>query len=136
MGSSIEIPKNLQMHPELVEKVQEIVERKRSRRRKGLMNAAEQAMVLGFAVLHASWWRMHWRGKLPLESRYPHWKILHTDNFGGDYPAEQWVEGLPFLTEQAAHAIAKAINDTQPEDARRFYRAELSNYALKPGFEP
>ena len=63
-------------------------------------------------------------------------RIIHTDNFGGDYPNEKFVEELPLLTLEHAERIAKAINDGLPDDYPRFYKAVPDDYQLAPAFEP
>ena len=65
-------------------------------------------------------------------------RIIHTDNFGGDYPNEKFVEGLPKMTEEHAQAVADAINNGFPKDYTypRFYRVVPNDYKLQPGFEP
>ena len=64
------------------------------------------------------------------------WKIIHTDNFGGDYPNEKFVTELPTMNKEAAQRIAAAINLEIPADGSRFYKAVPMNYRLQPGFEP
>lgn len=63
-------------------------------------------------------------------------KIIHTDNFNGDYPDEKFVTELPWLTEAQAKEICKAINATQRPDAPRYYQVVADDYKLQPGFEP
>jgi hypothetical protein len=63
-------------------------------------------------------------------------RIIHTDNFAGDYPDEKFVEGLPRLTAEKAKVICDAINSTQPDNAPRFYVVVEDDYKLLPGFEP
>lgn len=63
-------------------------------------------------------------------------RIIHTDNFGGDYPDEKFVEGLPRLQIEAMKRIAKAINNELPESHSRYYMAVEDDYQLLPGFEP
>lgn len=62
-------------------------------------------------------------------------KIIDTDNFGGDYPSESFLN-LPPLTQEHAESIAKAINSGFPEDCPRYWRAVPNDYKLQPGFEP
>ena len=66
------------------------------------------------------------------------WRIVDTDNFGGDYPNERFVaEG--FLQEKDAHVFADAANKLMGEDASRHLMVvphfEIV-YTLAPGFEP
>ncbi len=66
-------------------------------------------------------------------------KLIHTDNFGGDYPDEQFVVGLPNMSEDRLRQVAKLINDLMNPEGHthdRFYRVVLDDYVLRPGFEP
>lgn len=63
-------------------------------------------------------------------------KIIHTDNFGGDYPDEKFVTELPCLRKDALQRICDAINKETGEHASRFYRVVEDDYQLQPGFEP
>ena len=64
-------------------------------------------------------------------------KIIHTDNFGGDYPNEEFVTGLPYFSQkEKLQKIADAINGELGEYAHRFYRVVEDDYKLSPGFEP
>lgn len=63
-------------------------------------------------------------------------KIINTDNFGGDYPNEKFVENLPVMNDEQARVIADAINSTQHEHASRYFRVVPDDYKLQPGFEP
>jgi hypothetical protein len=64
-------------------------------------------------------------------------KIVNTDNFGGDYPDEHFVN-LPPMTREAAQEIADTINRHHCNGgyATRYYKVVPSDYALQPGFEP
>lgn len=62
-------------------------------------------------------------------------RIVETDNFGGDYPDERFVN-LPYLTEEAAQRIADAINAAFPVNSSRWWKVVPNNYQLLPGFEP
>lgn len=64
--------------------------------------------------------------------------IVNTDNFGGDYPDEKFVENLPVINTRAgAQAIADAINNTAGGvHATRFFKVVDEGYKLQPGFEP
>lgn len=63
-------------------------------------------------------------------------KIIHTDNFGGDYPNEKFVIGLPHLDEKRAKKIADAINSCTSENADRYWKVVPDDYKLQPGFTP
>ena len=69
--------------------------------------------------------------------RTARWKIVETDNFGGDYPDEQFVNVAP-TTQAKAQMIADAINAVfcAHENAHRFWRVVPQGYKLQPGFEP
>ncbi len=63
-------------------------------------------------------------------------KIVNTDNFGGDYPDEKFVTGLPRLSPEAAKVICDAINSTLHENHDRYFKVVADDYELQPGFEP
>lgn len=62
-------------------------------------------------------------------------KIMHTDNFGGDYPDEKFVEGLGNMNPSQAAEICDAINRARTDDSR-YYRVVPHDYVLVPGFKP
>lgn len=64
-------------------------------------------------------------------------RIVETDNFGGDYPDESFVN-LPPMPKESAERIARAINDElcNHDYARRFWKVVEDGYKLQPGFEP
>ncbi len=64
-------------------------------------------------------------------------RIVETDNFGGDYPNESFLN-IPPVSEQAAREIANAINNNlcHYDNAPRFWRVVPADYALQPGFGP
>ena len=66
-------------------------------------------------------------------NRSPIYRIVNTDNFGGDYPNESFVEG-EYATEQEAQTVANTMNvyDYNP----RYYMVVELPYKLQPGFEP
>lgn len=66
------------------------------------------------------------------------YRIINTDNFGGDYPNEKFVENLPYLNnKQDADIIVNAINSVvRNPNASRFWRVVKMPYTLQPGFEP
>lgn len=68
----------------------------------------------------------------------PLFKIVETDNFGGDYPDEKFLN-LPAMHKQFAERIAAEINQafcgvisTHP----RYWKVVPTDYQLQPGFEP
>lgn len=65
------------------------------------------------------------------------YKIVETDNFGGDYPDEKFLN-IPPTTKEAAQNIANAINkELNPVGAGdRFWVVRPEDYKLQPGFEP
>ncbi len=64
-------------------------------------------------------------------------KIVETDNYGGTYPDEKFLN-LPWLNEYRAKKIADAINDvlSNHDGAERFWKVVPDDYKLQPGFEP
>lgn len=62
-------------------------------------------------------------------------KIVETDNWGGDYPDEKFLD-LPDLNEESAKSICNAINDCFNEYFPRFWKVVSNDYVLRPGFEP
>lgn len=60
-------------------------------------------------------------------------RIVETDNFGGDYPDEKFLN-LPPMAEDKAEYIAFAINSTLR--STRFWKVVPDDYVLVPGFEP
>jgi hypothetical protein len=63
-------------------------------------------------------------------------RIIHTDNFGGDYPDEKFVTELPRLNAVRMARICHAINNELPDNAPRYYKVVDDDYVLQPGFEP
>ncbi len=64
-------------------------------------------------------------------------KIIHTDNFGGDYPDEKFVTGIPPMHCDRMQRVADAINaECGGEMSPRYYRVVEDDYVLQPGFEP
>ena len=63
-------------------------------------------------------------------------KIIHTDNFGGDYPNEKFVEQLPILRKEALEKICNVINEESGKNNPRYYRVVEDDYKLAPGFTP
>jgi hypothetical protein len=65
----------------------------------------------------------------------PGFRVVDTDNFGGDYPDEKFV-AVGIEREVAAQLLADALNSYAGEHAARFYKVVLADYELMPGFEP
>lgn len=65
------------------------------------------------------------------------YKIVETDNFGGDYPDEKFVN-VPATTKEKAQKIAYAINEAFDQGGMqaRFWEVKPEDYKLQPGFEP
>lgn len=66
-------------------------------------------------------------------------RIIDTDNFGGDYPNEKFIQigKYPLCApERVCEAIAKALNDWHGERASRYFKIVDDEYELAPGFEP
>jgi len=64
------------------------------------------------------------------------YRIVDTDNFGGDYPDEKFVENLPCLSKEAIDKIADIVNKDIGPDSNRYYKVVELPYELQPGFEP
>jgi hypothetical protein len=62
-------------------------------------------------------------------------KIVNTDNYGGDYPAE-WFLNVHFTRKHRAEVVAEILNLDEGEDASRYWRVVEDDYVLQPGFEP
>jgi len=62
------------------------------------------------------------------------YRIVNTDNFGGDYPNESFV-GDDYETKQAAQERADELN-IGGDYAPRYYKVVEMPYELQPGFEP
>lgn len=63
-------------------------------------------------------------------------RIVETDNFGGDYPDESFVN-IPSVSKEHATRICEAINDSCSSDHDpRWWKIVEDDYKLSPGFEP
>jgi len=62
-------------------------------------------------------------------------KIIETDNYGGDYPNEKFVN-LPSMKGEHAKAVATAINQGFSLEFPRYWTVVSDDYELRPGFEP
>ena len=63
-------------------------------------------------------------------------KIVETDNFGGDYPNEKFLNLPPMREEVAKHLVDDINLACSGEHAPRFWKAVPHDYKLQPGFEP
>ena len=70
----------------------------------------------------------------------PLMKLVDTDNFGGDYPNEKFLEGFDGTAEQAkvvADKLNKIMGHGHPNTTpSRFWKVVPHDYVLQPGFEP
>lgn len=66
------------------------------------------------------------------------YKIVETDNYGGDYPDEKFVTGLAPMQKYQADMIADAINRALNPSGQgnRYWKVVPQGYELVPGFEP
>lgn len=62
-------------------------------------------------------------------------KIVETDNFGGDYPDEKFLN-VPLMPREHAERVAEAINAATGAQATRYWKVEENDYKLQPGFTP
>ena len=62
-------------------------------------------------------------------------RIVETDNFGGDYPDEKFLN-LPRMKKEHAKKVAKAINESFGEMSNRYWKVVENDYVLRPGFTP
>ncbi len=58
------------------------------------------------------------------------WRIVETDNYGGDYPNESF-HG-PMMLRYTAEAVADLFNSGRLDQAR-YYKVEEYTYKLQPG---
>ena len=62
-------------------------------------------------------------------------KIVNTDNHGGDYPDERFLNAGT-LTDSQAKRIAEILNEGVDDYSNRWWKVVPDNYKLQPGFEP
>lgn len=62
------------------------------------------------------------------------YRIVETDNYGGDYPNESEL-ALPRMSKEKAEHIASAINESFV-NGYRYWKVVEEGYELQPGFEP
>ncbi len=63
-------------------------------------------------------------------------KIIHTDNYGRDYPNEKFVSEIPLMDRETCQIICDTINKWCGSDSSRYYKVVDNDYELIPGFEP
>lgn len=65
------------------------------------------------------------------------YRIVETDNYGGDYPDEKFVD-LPLIyNREGADAIVEAINRECCDcGSSRYWIVVDKDHVLQPGFEP
>lgn len=66
------------------------------------------------------------------------YRIVDTDNFGGDYPDERFV-AIGIASKEVAECFADAWNKRMGEQASRYLKVVEHTeivYKLQPGFEP
>ena len=62
-------------------------------------------------------------------------RIVNTDNFGGDYPNEKFV-GVEYVFKIDAQKEADRLNGPNAEFDSRYHKVVEMPYELQPGFEP
>lgn len=62
-------------------------------------------------------------------------RIVETDNFGGDYPNEKFLN-LPSFPYDTCKKIADMINEATGPHTLRYWKVVEDDYKLQPGFEP
>lgn len=84
-------------------------------------------------------WDSKWNGIVRDETakreRPTLYRVVNTDNFGGDYPNE-YFESAP-LRSRDAHELAQHLNLHDGDvNSPRFHKVERADYTLIGGFEP
>jgi hypothetical protein len=62
------------------------------------------------------------------------YRVVNTDNYGGDYPNEKFVTEP--IEKKEAEKIADALNEQSGPYSSRFWKTVPEDYKLQPGFEP
>lgn len=62
-------------------------------------------------------------------------RVVNTDNFGGDYPNESFV-GEEFAEQDEAQKYADKLNGPYADYLPRYNKVVELPYKLQPGFEP
>lgn len=60
--------------------------------------------------------------------------IVETDNFGSDYPCEEFVN-LPAMTQARCDMICEIVNGGAGKHSHRYWKVVDKGYKLQPGFE-
>ena len=70
--------------------------------------------------------------------RNPVYRLVETDNYGGDYPNEQWACPYEFTSHKSASKIADAMNEwlCPSHNEPRYIIVVTLPYTLQPGFKP
>ena len=63
-------------------------------------------------------------------------RIVNTDNYGGDYPNESFTDDGPFESKKDAQIRADERNGPPDRVSSRYYKVVEMPYELQPGFEP
>ena len=63
------------------------------------------------------------------------YRIVNTDNFGGDYPNESFV-GEEYESMASAQTVADEMNGPMNRISLRYFKVVKMPYELQPGFEP
>jgi len=65
------------------------------------------------------------------------YRVVETDNFGGDYPDEKLTLGRSTLSKEGARDVARILNrEWGGEYASRYWKVVADGYELIPGFVP
>jgi hypothetical protein len=63
------------------------------------------------------------------------WRVVNTDNFGGDYPDEHFV-GSEFSDIAEAECLREQLDKNCGDYSSRYHIVVKLPYTLQPGFEP
>lgn len=63
-------------------------------------------------------------------------KIVETDNYGGDYPDEKFLNIPNISSDVKANQIVELINESVGAEYPRIWKVVEDNYTLVPGFQP
>lgn len=62
------------------------------------------------------------------------YRVVNTDNFGGDYPNESFVG--PEMLKEDAQVFCDSLNKPLGDHSSRYHKVVEGTYELQPGFEP